>query len=239
MKIQFTLKNTAGSTMFARFAAAINEEGVGYDPDFSSSARLSEDGCTWTTAWSGFAYTILNPTANEPAVIEYDGAFRGFRSQNLLPQEMGGETIHAIVTEGSALERHGVQSFEHTDANLLAQVYGLMQVAEKGYPGRDNPFAAAIAAIEAAREISAHMAEMGIKSDTSWCRAGNGTGYGGSQRNDRDPSVFITCCPGGRQVNVEFSLSLSSTYIERDRKEVVEQANAWLDRLRPTFELAA
>jgi len=41
MKMQFTLKNVTGSAIFARFAAAINEEGVGFDPDFDSSAVRS------------------------------------------------------------------------------------------------------------------------------------------------------------------------------------------------------
>lgn len=239
MKLVYTLKSITGSALFARFAAAINEDGVGHDNEGEWCASLSEDGRTWTTNWSRFTYTIVNPTADENAIVEYDGGFRGFLAQNLIPEELRGETIHAEVTEGSALTKHGVDKFVHTDAALLAEVYGLMQAADKGHPGRDNPFGAAVAAVEAARDISAHMKEMGITDNTSWCRAGNGTGYGGSQRNDRDPSVFVTCCPGGRQVNVEFSLSISSTYIERDRKEVVEQATAWLDRLRPTFDLAA
>lgn len=239
MKMKFTLKNVMGSQLAAIFRNEINKEGTGFDPDFNSSAQLSEDGRVWTTAFSGFSYTLLNPEASAPAVIEYSGGFRGFLSQNLLPAALDGETTHAIVTEGSALERHSVEKFEHADAKTLAQAYGLMQLADKGHFGRDDPFAASVAAIEAAYEISAYMREMGIKDDISCVNAGPGTGYGGSQRNDRDPSVFVTCCPGGRAVNVEFMFSLSSTYIERDRKEVVEQAKAWLERLRPTLELAA
>ncbi len=239
MKIQFTLKDTTGSALFAHFQVAINEEGVGYESDFNSSARLSEDGCAWTTSWSGFTYTIVNPTAVDPAVVEYEGAWRGFLTQNLIPKELRGETNYAVVTGGSALEKHSVDEFVHHDARTLAEAYGLMQAAAKGYPGRDNPFGAAIAAIEAAKEISSYMAEIGIKDDASWCRADPGTGSGGSQRNDGDPAVFLTCCPGGRQIRTEFQLSLTTQYVERDRLQVVRQAKAWLDRLRPTFDIAA
>jgi hypothetical protein len=240
MKIRFTLANVTGFRLFACFSHAIGTEGVGFDPDFegtAGSAALSPDGRTWKTAFSGFSYEITNPDSHEPAVVEYVGAHLGFLAQNLLPEELRGPTTAAEVTEGSALEKHGVEKFSHSDATVLASAYRLMQTAHKGHPGRDNPFGAAIAAVEAAREIWSYMLEMGIPQGDSWASAEPGTGHGGSQRNDGDPSVYVVCCPGGRQVKVEFKIDPSSTYLERDRKEIVEHAKAWLDRLRPVLDL--
>jgi hypothetical protein len=243
MKMQFTLKNVTGTDLFNRFAATIEEDGVGHDNEGEWYATLSEDGRTWSTCWSGFTYTIMNPDSPESAVVEYDGAHRGFLAQNLIPEELGGETIHAEVIEGSALERHEVDKFEHTNASLLAEAYGLMQSTRKDFRGR-NVLEACFRAIENAREVSRYMARIGIQGDTSWAHAGNGKAFAASNIEDGDPSIFVTCCPGGRQVTVEFSVDVTPPegYVhpeEHSLTEAADQAKAWLDRLRPVLAIAA
>lgn len=243
MKLVYTLKSISGSALFARFAAAINEDGIGHDNEGEWSASLSENGKVWTTNWSRFTYTIVNPESNDSAIVEYDGGFRGFLAQNLIPDELRGETVHAEVTEGSALERHGVEKFVHTDAALLAEAYGLMQRTKKDFWGR-KVLEACLRAIEGAREVSRHMAEIGIQGNTSWAHAGNGKAFAASNIEDGDPSIFVTCCPGGRQVTVEFSVDVTPPegYLrpeEHSLTEAADQAKAWLDQLRPVLNLAA
>jgi len=241
MRLLYTLKDITGSALLARFAAAINEDGIGHDNEGEWSASLSEDGRTWTTNWSRFTYTIVNPDADEPAVVDYSGGYRGFLSQNLIPEELRGETVHAEVTEGSALERHGVEKFEHTDAKMLAKAYGLMQRTRKDFGGR-KVLEACLRAIEGAREVSRHMSRIGIQGDTSWAHAGNGEAFAASNIEEGDPSIFVTCCPGGRQVTVAFSVDVTPPegYLhpeEHSLTEAADQAKVWLDQLRPVLDL--
>lgn len=226
MKMVFALAGLSGRDLFNCFAEAIKEEGSGTDGEYS--AYLSEDGTTWTTHWSKFSYAVLNGTEEcQQAVVEYDGSFRGFLSQRLIPEELRGETSFAIICEGSAVEKHGVL-FEHTDAKILAEAYGLMQNIKKAWNGQD-PLKGVIAAVEAAREIEAHIKGFG------WCRAGNGTTFTGTQKRDKDPSVFLTCFPGGRYVTSEFHLSVDLGEIQRKKMDLVDQARAWINYIRPVL----
>lgn len=66
----------------------VREEGIGYDPDYSSSAILGKslEGLPiWITAWSGFSYTLLK-SENGWSTWMYEGAENGFLSQNLIPE---------------------------------------------------------------------------------------------------------------------------------------------------------
>lgn len=85
MKIVFRIDEEVTAADLMRM---IEEENVGYDPDFSSNAVLTHDGKglpVWVTAWSGFTYTLLK-TETGYSLWLYEGAQNGFLAQNLLPE---------------------------------------------------------------------------------------------------------------------------------------------------------
>lgn len=240
MKIRFELKNISGKEIFDCFANNIKEEGIGFDPDFNSSASLEEGGTKWRTAWSGFSYKIENPGSDDAAVVVYDGAWRGFLAQNLIPSELSGETRWAEVTEGSALKAHGMDKFLHTEARVLAEAYGLMQKTCRDFCGR-KVLGACIRAVEGAQEVSHHLKKMGAKD--SWAVADNtSTAFAPGNIEKGDPVIRVFCCPGGRQVDVEFRVDPTPPdgYVlphEHSLTEAADQAKAWLDRIRPVLDL--
>lgn len=68
----------------------IEEEDIGYDPDFPCSATLVSDEKghpVWVTAWSGFTYTLLE-TKKGCSLWQYEGAQNGFLAQKLLPEAL-------------------------------------------------------------------------------------------------------------------------------------------------------
>lgn len=234
MQIRFTLGGISGKQLFDRFAKAIEEENTGWDD--MDSARLSEDGTTWYTAWSGFLYEIQNPQADGPATVIYEGACRGFLSQNLLPAELDGETTHAEVIAGSALKRHGVEKFEHTHARDLAKAYGLMQKKSGRNP---DALKVCLAAIGAEQAINNHLESIGllVYGGTSFASSGpNSGGHGCTNTSDGDPAVFVTCRPGGEQVTLEIQLHPWGS--ESTAESVIARATKWIDRIRPVCERA-
>lgn len=110
------------------FREEVKAEGVGFENDFNSSARVSEDGLTWITAWSGFSYTSLEdkvredrhgsnpggrtiasydigpgcgfwkPLGDDETLYRYEGARNGFLAQDLLP-DFG--QVEVIYSSGS------------------------------------------------------------------------------------------------------------------------------------------
>jgi hypothetical protein len=235
MKIRFTLKDISGSALFARFAAAIKEEGVGFEDIFGSSAMLSQDGHAWRTAMSGFTYTVMNPNADEPAVVEYDGACRGFLMQDLLPKELQGETLSAAVFEGSALERHKIAELENKNACVLVEAYGLMQKSAVRTDGED--YRMALVAVRAADHIRSHMNSL-APLQNSFVRVGpNSRDVAGSNIEAGDPSIYVTCCPGGEQVTLEIMVEPFGFYAEADI--LAERGIGWINRLRPVLGIAA
>lgn len=106
MKIQFRA-NCSCKELLAAFAAGIETEDIGFEGAFGSSARLSSNGTTWTTFWSGFVYRILNAGSNDPAIIEYSGASAGFLQQNLIPFHWKEEEIEILSAEGTYGSFHG------------------------------------------------------------------------------------------------------------------------------------
>jgi len=227
MKIKFVLKDLTGSQLAARFVEAIDEENVGWDD--MDNARLN--GNTWVTAWSGFAYTILNPESSEQAVVEYDGACRGFLTQNLLPRELGGETNHAEIIEGSALKRHNVEKFEHSNASDLVAAYGLMQTSRM-------KLEVCLAAVEAEKSIREYLNKEVPESDrngsTTFARVGpNSGGHGCINTSDGDPAVYVTCCPGGEQVTLEIQLHPWGS--ESTAEYAIRRATGWIERLKPVL----
>ena len=240
MKIRFELTQISGKELSDIFSSSIMEENIGFDPDFNSSASLEEGGTKWRTAWSGFSYKIENPESENPAIVVYDGAWRGFLSQNLIPGELSGETRWAEVTEGSALKAHGMDKFLHTEAGVLAEAYGLMQKTCKDFCGR-KVLGACIRAVEGAQEVSLHLEKMGGKD--SWAEAGNvSTAFAAGNIEKGDPVIRVFCCLGGQQVDVEFRVDPTPPdgYVlphEHSLKEAANKAKAWLDRIRPVLDL--
>ncbi len=235
MKMLFTLNNIAGAALTARFTAAIDEEGVGFDA-FGGTARLEEGGRTWRTATSQFTYTIQNPEDGGPAIVEYSGAWRGFLAQELIPAELRGMTSYAKVVEGSALDRHAVGGFEYHDARLLAEAYGLMTAADhKPDNPNHDPFRMARVAVRAARKVSTFIA--GEKILDTYAFSAPGTTYMGSQRDHGDPSVFVQVKVAGRAVNVEFHVESAGG--QSTSQGLFQEVIEWLGRLRPTLEIAA
>ncbi len=130
--------------------------------------------------------------------------------------------------------------FVHTDATVLAEAYGLMQRTRKDFGWGRKVLEACFRAIENASEVSRHMADIGLRDDTSWAHAGNGEPFAASNIEDGDPSIFVTCCPGGRQVTVRFPVDVTPPegYLhpeEHSLTESADQAKAWLDRLLPVL----
>lgn len=236
MKLVFTLENISGRALVARFAAAIKEDGVGHDNEGEWSATLSDDGRTWRTNWSRFSYQVINYRSDRPAVVEYDGGWRGFLAQNLIPQELRGETIDAEVIQGSALARHHVDKFVHTDAKVLAEAYGLMQTANER--NELSPLKVCIAAVEAARKVREHIGSMGLEEKTAGAHTGsNAGGVASCHINAGDPAVYVWCRPGGEYVQLEIKLH---PWGEQSTAEhVANRAVSWLDRLRPVLRIAA
>jgi len=82
---------------------------------FQAEGATSED--MWVTALSGFTYMILNATAGEPAVVEFDGAENGFRQQDLLPAVLKAgsdaleEGIEIVSVEGTYGKFSGPEAF--------------------------------------------------------------------------------------------------------------------------------
>lgn len=217
MKIAFDILGISGKEMATVFQAAIETDSIGFDE--MASAQLVNK-TTWVTAWSGFTYTIANPTEAEPAVILYDGAARGFLAQNLLPCELHGENSKSLVTEGSALSRHGMLEFEHTNAKELAEAYGLMQGAQRAYDYEEgsSKLDLAILAVKTAREINDAIEKNGIE---AWARSANmESGSACSNTRDGDPCIVLTCSPCGEQVRKEMQANES------------ERAKKWLFRLK-------
>lgn len=249
MELAFTLKKTTGAQLVARFAAAIEEERVGYDE--VSNATLSPEGDTWYTALSNFSYRVLNPKENNPAVVLYQGASRGFLVQNLLPEELREETEYAVVREGSALERHGVEAFEHSNASILAEAYGLLQniksnqeVANHRSREDRDPFAMALAAVEAARKVQAHFPVMGVslrdRSGRSLYKVW--TGHTEHHHNNNgeysgDPAIFVKVRLGTEHATLEFSRRVWAS-LEQDWQRIVTRAVDWLNHVKPVMTMA-
>jgi hypothetical protein len=239
MRMWFTLTNNSGAAMCERFAAAIKKEGVGYDSNFHSEAQLSKEGCTWTTAWSGFTYTIMNPGSSEPARVEYSGAARGFLRQNLIPEQLRkAETSHAMVVEGSALGKHRVAALEHVNARKLARAYGLLQQAAASEGQNDVLFRLAFSAVDAVEEINAYLKQVGVASSATYASASANTGqFAPSNVVAGDPAIYVAICPGGIQVQKEFHLGRGSTLTSVEA--TVKQVKGWIDRLMPVLTPSA
>lgn len=125
MKIRFSLKAVSGLDLHLKFMEGIEDETVGGPCEWGSQAALSPDGTAWWTAFSKYSYWIINPTSPEPAVVEYEGPWRGFLAQKLIPEELRGETTSAEVVGGSVLVRF--TPLKHDNATELAAAYGLLQ----------------------------------------------------------------------------------------------------------------
>ncbi|MDO8483195.1 MAG: hypothetical protein Q7S86_05265 [bacterium] len=231
MQIKYKLVGISGKQLFSRFEEAIDEENTGWDG--MDNARLTEDRATWITAWSGFSYTILNPQSEESATVEYNGACRGFLSQNLMPRELCGETTQAEVTDGSALKQHGVEKFEHISATELAEAYGLMQKVAKD----PDKFKVCLAAVQARKAIDKHLELTGLVERSTFVRTGPNTrGHSCILTSDGDPAVYVTCCPGGEQVTVEMQLHSSGS--NSTAESIVARATQWIDRIASVCEKA-
>ena len=230
MKMIFVLAVITGRNLFERFQKAIKEESIGYEEDFNSSAHL--DGSSWVTAWSGFKYTILNPDSLESAIVEYNGAYRGFLAQELIPVELKGKTLSAEITEGSALIKHGVEKFIHVDANDLASAYGLMQKAapRKNY----DVLQIALNAVEAARAVNEKFKKIAVDTSCSFAYAGSNSGERHcSNIENGDPSVYVICCPGGEQVKLEIAMSPWGP--PSTPEHVIDRAVGWINKLQPVL----
>jgi len=92
MKIVFLCK-IEGCVSLEDILELGNQEWVGYDPDFSASAggaaevSITENNeLIWETAWSRFSYKFKKTEEASVFVCVYEGAYRGFLSQALLPE---------------------------------------------------------------------------------------------------------------------------------------------------------
>ena len=249
MKVQFILKNITGRRLAEVFTSAITMEGVGWEANFNSSAKLfvpegdeifeewftgerrtayrvaagdaninspgmypanynsffHEDlvqGPSWITAMSGFRYTCLNPEADEPALIEYEGAWRGFRRQELLPREIRGETAHARITGGGVFDAlpTGV-ALEADNASLLIEAYGLLQ-GRSWVSGYCDPAASAAVNVAAAlaTAVSARQVDAALLAAFGRGRHGDREAWASAWVEDDHPGIKTWMQVAGRQV---------------------------------------
>ena len=223
MRMEFVLAGITGSALAARYAAAINEADVGFCTHTSSNAAMSKDGATWTTYMSSFSYRILNPEAEKSAVVEYDGACRGFLRQNLLPQELRGETLSAKIIEGSAFERYGADKLIHTNARKLASAY---ELAQGCYP-QSTSFDVCLQAGVSADLVREHAIRAGLY------KPGQQDGTGVSVRAV-EGVVRLT-------LTVVIAEELASVVVpifDADNRSA-ERLISWMNRLRPAHAIAA
>lgn len=153
MKIRFRIPSMSGRQVVDQFAEQVTVANKGFDPDFSNSyCKVLHDGVTWQTAWSQFTYTVLNPEANLPAMVEYKGACNGFLKQNLLPdclRENEIELTVAVITDGSVMSAFNGYIFK--DARVVSHAYALVSEFRRQYKHIDfDKFEFDIAAIEKA-----------------------------------------------------------------------------------------
>lgn len=109
----------------ARTGECLWSEGLFPANNKSFSIEDLSKGPSWITALSGFRYTVLNCASDEPAIVEYQGAWRGFLKQDLLPKELFGNTDSAVVLEGSVLKKLGAREISGVNAVTLVETYGL------------------------------------------------------------------------------------------------------------------
>lgn len=252
------LKETTGE-IARRMIEGINKENVGYDPDFSSSASLreEEDGrLVWTTAWSGFTYTLLAGEEDAPAKVVYEGANAGLLSQNLLPDL--GEVLALNLEESTGVP---VDDFncrwthpdrgesDDGDVGVWKRAYALLQeLWRQGLPVTSGHISAAMAAAEIEETIRRRLvADAGfaphprfpdVPEGVSVCSAWGKNSYGDYARGI---SISITWggisikADGGRMVlNNETPAGAPFEVLEKEVDRVVTVAAA----LRPANQEA-
>lgn len=91
---------------------------VGCKPDPERTLHLGGiaaegKGLVWETARSSFCYSLLNDTSerSSPALIEFQGALRGFLAQDLLPDEFR-QNVRIMEVEGTYGSFHGEDALE-------------------------------------------------------------------------------------------------------------------------------
>ena len=137
MKIRFT------TTSNIDLEKEILIEGVGFESDFNSSARLRhENGFpVWETAWSQYEYTCTGMFQ-----YEYVGAEQGFLSQDLLPDFQGVEILSAEGSYGKYEGKDALREYASKKTFAYAKVEGIVPYLRNFDDDIDGYTVAAIAA---------------------------------------------------------------------------------------------